>query len=753
MCEGGSQNNQKRYWKLLKKLDKCNKDMSDLPLPDSVVIDHYKDILTNDGEILPGKDCASGPLDNVITEKELRAAMKVLKNGKLPGMDNILNEMIYPLVDKYPQLILKLFNKVFSGDTFIKDWLISIILNIHKKDSECDMNNYRGISIMSCLGKLFLSILNIRLTKYALDNKILGESQLGFVPGNRTSDALLILHNLIQKYCHKKNQKIYGCFVDFSKAFDSISRSNLLQKLQKIGVTGKFFNIIHTLYTEDTTGVKIRDGVSDFFKPNRGVRQGCVLSPLLFNIYIADLQEKLDSVDKIKISEDKEISSIFWADDILLLSESKEGLQAKLDTLNLYAKSNSLQINTDKTECMIFNKTGRLLSDSFHVGGIQLKIVRQYKYLGFLVTPSGSISAGLEDLRVRALRGYMKLRTTLGSFFKTDIHNVMVKPIILYASDFWGCLKLPKNNPVEKLHNLFCKQLLGVQKQTNTTSVLLELGMTPLSLFALKYSIKNWDRIKHGNSNSIVKESLLDAEHNNLKWITSIQNLLLANGLGYLLTDENPQIGKEEIVFNRLKDQFNQTSFAYINSGENKLAFYGTLKKEIGMEKYLTEIRNIEHRKSMTKLRMSNHLLNIEKGRHMGLPRGERTCPFCPPAIEDEQHFLLKCDHYKHEREILLEHVPIISKLPNDLTKTVCLMLEHPKVTAKFIHQAFHERTLYMDVSHILSCLVSNVEKLVDRDIFTVTEFKGLKMKLERKRKFKCVLDEHNPIKLSIKVN
>ena len=226
--------------------------------------------------------------------------------------------------------------------------------------------------------------------------------------------------------------------------------------------------------------------------------------------------------------------------------------------------------------------------------------------------------------------------------------------------------------------------------------------MTPLSFFALKYSIKNWHRIKNDNSSRIVKESLLDAEHNDLKWITSIRNLLESNGLGNLSTDDNPQIRKDVILFKRLKDQFNQTAFAYINSGDNKLAFYGTLKKEIGMEKYLTEIQNIEHRKSMTKLRMSNHILNIEKGRHTDLPREERTCHFCPLLVEDEQHLLLKCTHYKHARTSLLEIVPLFH-LPNDHSKIECLMLEHFKQTAKFISHAFNERKLYMDVSHVLN--------------------------------------------------
>ena len=104
----------------------------------------------------------------------------------------------------------------------------------------------------------------------------------------------MILNNLVQKYCHKKKRKMYGCFVDFSKAFDSVPREILLDKLRKCGINGKVFEVIRKIYTEDQAAVKFGNKASEPFKTNRGVRQGCVLSPLLFNIFLADIQEVFD---------------------------------------------------------------------------------------------------------------------------------------------------------------------------------------------------------------------------------------------------------------------------------------------------------------------------------------------------------------------------------------------------------------------------------------------------------------------------
>ena len=158
---------------------------------------------------------------------------------------------------------------------------------------------------------------------------------------------------------------------------------------------------------------------------------------------------------------------------------------------------------------MIFNKTGRLIRRNFYLGTSKLENVRSYKYLGLIVTPSGEIKSALDDLRARALKAYMSLKNKLGACFKDyvddtiSLFDILVKPILLYGSDFWGCLKCPKNNPIENLHMQFCRQLLGVQKNTTNYGVLLELGRVPLMIEAKCRSIKNWERISNGKANQI----------------------------------------------------------------------------------------------------------------------------------------------------------------------------------------------------------------------------------------------------------
>ena len=333
---------------------------------------------------------------------------------------------------------------------------------------------------------------------------------------------------------------------------------------------------------------------------------------------------------------------------------------------------------------MIFNKNGRLLSRQFYLKGAKLENVRSYKYLGFLITPSGEINSGVKDLRDRAFRAFMKLKCDLGASFNQDIRltlsliDTLIKPILLYVSDFWGCLELPKSNPIENLHMMMCKQLLGVQKQTTNIGVLLELGRTPMAFDAIKAAIKNWERIKRGQANAILLESYKNSIVENLPWINGIKSVLEKNGmLCFYLNDyamKPPFIYKR--LFERISDTFLQNSLATINNTRSKMRTYAIFKKDFGLEMYLSEVKNFDVRRQATKFRLSNHRLTIEVGRHIGIKNeNERFCHFCPEKEENDFHFLFECDLYKYQRKNLID--PITNMYPGFIHLTNTLKIEY----------------------------------------------------------------------------
>ena len=230
-------------------------------------------------------------------------------------------------------------------------------------------------------------------------------------------------------------------------------------------------------------------------------------------------------------------------------------------------------------------------------------------------------------------------------------------------SDFWGCMKLPKTNPIENLHMMISKQLLGVQKQTTNIGVLLELGRVPLPLKAVQLAIKNWERIKQQKANMLFLASYRDATTENLMWLSTIKNSLEANGmLNFFLNiyeNKPPFIHKK--IFQNLSDQFHQNAFETIRRDVSKLRTYAIFKNKIGFERYLSEVKNPNARSQVTKFRLSNHSLMIEAGRYKNIPKEFRFCYFCPNKVETETHFLINCPAYVIIRDRMFAHVNILN--------------------------------------------------------------------------------------------
>ena len=174
-----------------------------------------------------------------------------------------------------------------------QQWCIGYIRLLYKnKGDPNDPNNYLGITIASCLGKLFTTLINSRLDKFVEDMELIGPEQAGFRSGYSTVDHIFVLNYLIDFYLFRK-KRLYACFIDYKKAFDSIQRQQLWMKLCNLEIQGKLFNVIYDMYKKVKSCVSYGGQCSDFFTCEIGVRQGDNLSPLLFTIFLSDLKSYL----------------------------------------------------------------------------------------------------------------------------------------------------------------------------------------------------------------------------------------------------------------------------------------------------------------------------------------------------------------------------------------------------------------------------------------------------------------------------
>lgn len=217
-------------------------------------------------------------LDYKITSKEIVDAIHHLMNGKASGLDGIPSEMLKAGCTMLTPLFQKLFNFIFSNSLYPVQWSSAYISPIYKSGDSSMPENYRGIAINSCIGKLFNTVLNNRLDKYLIDNNLINKCQIGFSKKARTSDHIFVLKTLIDKYINRKGGKLFACFIDLRKAFDTVIHAGIRYKLIKYGISGKFYSIIKDM----ELCVRINNKITPTFKSFVGVKQGEVLSPNLF---------------------------------------------------------------------------------------------------------------------------------------------------------------------------------------------------------------------------------------------------------------------------------------------------------------------------------------------------------------------------------------------------------------------------------------------------------------------------------------
>ena len=619
---------------------------------------------------------------------------------------------------------VELFNLILAVGYTPIIWCKGLITPVHKNGEPTEPDNFRPICVLSCVCKFFTNVLNNRLTLVCKKEKLIHCSQIGFLENYRTTDHIFSLKTLLNKYTRGvRNGKVYSCFIDFKKAYDSVWHEGMYDKLESLNINGKFLEIIKNMYEKPNCAVKIQNKLTKFFQCKRGVRQGCPLSPILFNIYINDIAYKLEGINPapLELPNGTLVSCLMYADDILILSRSPEGLQKLLDYTNIYCNKWKMTVNKSKTKCMTFSsKNKKNTKDLFAIGSCHLENVNEFTYLGLKIDAAGSLSASATMLSSKAnkakfaLNNIAKLKQIP---VKTAIYlfDAAVLPILTYCSEIWALNatldhdKWDKTS-TEQAHLNFIKHILGVNRSTNNLICRAELGRYPLSIEINTKIINFYRHAKAMPVDSIVHQSyLLDKNISQRHVATTlfqhIQNLGHVNNLDILTT---PKINTKKLlknVYNKIwMDKLRLTS---------RGKYCVTFKNNICYEQYLNHINFRNLRRVLTKLRLSDHNLMIEQGRKakIKLPHERRTCKLCYnehlSQIEDEIHFLFDCQWRKYialRNNLIAEitsQVPQFYKLKN-IQKFVYIMRSEDQIIVRkfslFVTQMNKERETTMSL-------------------------------------------------------
>jgi len=474
----------------------------------------------------------NGDLDRNFGLIELKNAVNRLKNDKAPGMDGIPGEFFKNLIDDNLLVLLGLFNRIFRGEAFPDNFIKAIIFPLFKKGDLAVISNFRGISFLSAFYKIYTQLLLARLQYFVFNNNILFENQAGFRAGYSTHDHIFTLSAIIEDQLLKTGGKVFGFFVDFAAAFDTVNRNSLIYKLYAYGFSTKCVEAIKAIYAETKARVWTKKGYTDEFGTTCGVRQGCLLSPLLFTIYINDL------VDEIDVGgfcyNGVWIRLLMYADDIVFLAPNPTILQEMINKLENYCEKWDLRVNLNKSKIMVFRKGGKLSRlCKWEYKGREIEVVKTYKYLGINMTNSGKFNGHIElQLAVAksglnsVYKGVFGLQSkNVNSYFR--LFDAVSRSVLCYAAQVWGGLKF---DDVEKLQRFFIKKLFRLPYNTPNYMLLLETGRDSLFLFTLKL---HWVFLSHTlqlADNRFSKIMFTIGVVNEHKWLRVIKENAIAYG-------------------------------------------------------------------------------------------------------------------------------------------------------------------------------------------------------------------------------
>ena len=430
----------------------------------------YNYPLRPDINILSDKTSNNQDKDPPILRDEVEAAIRQLKKGKSPGIDNIPAELIKNGGEETVQKLTELCQKIQDTKNWPKEWTQSLVIPLPKKGNLKQCQNYRTISLISHPSKVMLQVILNRLKSQS--EKLLAEEQAGFRPKRSTMEQIFNLRILIEK--HLQHQKdIYHNFIDFRKAFDRVWHDGLWQVLRQFNIDNCLIEIIKALYDNAHSAVFMNNQVGTSFKTTVGVRQGCLLSPVLFNLFLENIMtETLQNHQSTISIGGRSLCNLRFADDIDLMGGSKQELQNLTNRLSERANAYGMEVSTEKSKVMV-NSTNND-STEINMNGEVLEEVNQFKYLGSILTKDGTSNREVKARIAAATSALVRLERVFKSnniSFRTKYHlyKSLVTSILMYGCESWT-LTAELEKRIQAFENKCHRKLLKISYKEHKTN-------------------------------------------------------------------------------------------------------------------------------------------------------------------------------------------------------------------------------------------------------------------------------------------
>jgi hypothetical protein len=609
-------------------------------------------------------------LSRMLTLEEYSEVKKKIQNGKAGDLRGIRMELFKYGPRELDEVIIELFNKILAGEK-VDNWGEVLIQMLHKKGARDDANNYRGISIPMALEKLFSIMMSRRLVEWTEKANVLCSTQFGFRPHRSTVDAVFIAESLL-RLARKRKNKLILVFVDFKKAFDTVKRSRLWEKLEEMGVPKEVLEAFQNVYGKIKGTMRGANGEkSDLINFLNGVKQGDPLSTLFFILMINDMDDflRLNGAKGVSLkSSDPSLTlsliALFFADDTTLIASNLKDAQLQLDLLSQYASWNSLEVNVGKTEWMAI---GIPLKAVLCYRNQPITRISSFKFLGFHLTSTSQAQVHVASLRARMLiaygtwRRYCLDQPGMTPAMALQLYGTFVDSVGQYGNPLvqsWPTgSALAGHSKRDESSRLAIRTVLHLPASTPVAALFVTTGLYPLvardHIAALRFLISLPKKDPAIQQIWKIIRGEFDAGKDNGNLAAYYHELVVFYG-----GDEGEEMWKkdaitwtaskiEDMVLSRAREELGKDMATM-----KRVSFMRRTGIRHGQSRAL-EIWNPGHRDATIRLLTGTHKLGFETGRYFKISPHRRTCTCGTEEIDDEEHFLFDCGLIAEGREQL----------------------------------------------------------------------------------------------------
>lgn len=432
--------------------------------------------------------------DLLITQEGIAAAIDRLPTNSAPGPDEICTKLLKMTKVVISPILAALFQQSIDTGCVPFAWRIARVIPIFKSGDPSVPLNYRPISLTSIVCKLLEHIISSAVMSYLTKESFFFSNQHGFLRGRSCETQLFELMTDLHNAVHSSSQ-IDAIFIDFAKAFDKVPHIRLMEKLSALNINPKINRWIKNFLTHRFQSVTINDHSSSLAQVTSGVPQGSVLGPILFLIYINDINTNISSTIRL------------FADDCVIYKQIKNpqdflSLQADLNQLTKWCRDWQMEVNVPKTNAITFTKTSASEPRHYFLNSMPVQTVTMVKYLGVHITSDLTWNHHIDTITSKASKSLGFIRRNLHSAntsTKLLAYQTLVRSKIEYAALIWNPHQSYLVNKLEALQNKAARFILRNYSRTSSiTEMKQSLNLPPLQQRRLYSLLSVFHRLYHG---------------------------------------------------------------------------------------------------------------------------------------------------------------------------------------------------------------------------------------------------------------